>query len=75
MTKYKIRKDKLINEDNIRYVTYGIDVYENFRKTDIIRDVSLNKKKLKTIISFINKKGKSIDIREVLQYLIEEEKL
>ncbi|MBQ3021909.1 MAG: hypothetical protein IJD91_01095 [Clostridia bacterium] len=50
MIKYKLRKDKLVSEDNVKYTAYGIDAYEERKKVRVIKDISLNKKNLKQFV-------------------------
>lgn len=51
---YKLRKDKLVSEENVHYIGYGINVYSWFWKIKIIKDVSLDKKQLKLQIKMWN---------------------
>ena len=50
----RVRKDRLVSEDNIRYIAYGIDVYNGLRKVRSIKDVSLDKKRLKGFVKQCN---------------------
>ncbi len=46
MVWYKMRKDKLVSDDNIYYTGYGVDAYLWFIKVKTIKDISLDKNKL-----------------------------
>lgn len=70
--RFKIRKDKLVSEDNVRYVAYGIDVYEGLRKIRSIKDVSLSKNRLEVFIRQCNKhKPKDLD-KAIMQFVEDE---
>ena len=55
MIRYKMRKDKLITEDNIHYIGYGVDAYSWFKKVKSIKDISLDKKQMAKQIKVWNR--------------------
>lgn len=52
---YKMRKDKLMSEDNIHYVGYGIDAYSGLRRVKSIKDITPNKEQLARQIKIWNR--------------------
>lgn len=70
--RFKIRKDKLVSEENIRYVAYGIDVYDGLMKIRSIKDVSLNKNRLEVFIRQCNK-SEPKDLDGAIMRFVEEE--
>ena len=46
MIRYRMRKDKLVSEDGVKYIAYGVDAYSWFIKVKSIKDISLNKNQL-----------------------------
>lgn len=52
---YRMRKDKLITEDNIHYTCYGVDAYSWLRKVKSIKDISLDKKQMAKQIKVWNR--------------------
>lgn len=50
MIKYRLRKDRLVSEENVKYTAYGIDAYEGLKRVKVIKDVSLKKKSLKQFV-------------------------
>ena len=55
MIRYRLRKDRIVNEKNIKYIAYGIDVYKGLRKLKSIKDISLDKKQLAKQIKMWNR--------------------
>ncbi len=55
MIRYKIRKDKVISEDGVKYIAYGVDAYDGLKKVKSIKDISLNKKQLEKQIKVWNR--------------------
>lgn len=72
--RYRVRKDRLVSEDNIRYIAYGIDVYDGLRKVRNIKDVSLDKKRLKGFVKQCNHdKIKLQHLDNAVQQFVEDE--
>ncbi len=74
MVRYRLRKDKLINEGKIRYIAYGITVYEDWKKIRIIKDVSFDKKRLAELIKKCNIQQVSPKrIDDIVQQFVDDE--
>lgn len=52
---YRRRKDRLVLEDGIKYIAYGVDAYSWFVKVKSIKDISLDKKQLARQIKVWNR--------------------
>lgn len=55
MIRYRIRKDRLVSEDGVKYIAYGVDAYSWFVKVKSIKDISLNKRQLARQIKVWNR--------------------
>lgn len=55
MVRYRMRKDRLVSEDGIKYIAYGVDARDGLRKVKIIKDISLDKKQLAKQIKIWNR--------------------
>lgn len=55
MMQCRMRKDRLISEDGIKYIAYGVDAYSGFIKVKSIKDISLDKKQLARQIKVWNR--------------------
>ncbi len=76
MVWYKMRKDKLVSEEGIRYVGYGVEAFSGLRRVKSIKDVSLEKGRLKKKIKEWNQchiKLKHLD--KVVEAYVENESL
>ena len=54
MIRYHLREDYLQSEDNISYISYGIDIVSDNTILKSIKDVSLQKKPLEELITLCN---------------------
>ena len=52
--KFKMRKDKLVNEENFSYIAFGMDIYEGWKKVRSIKDISFNRKRMKKFVKYCN---------------------
>lgn len=74
MVRYRLRKDKLISEDNVCYVAYGVNVYNGLKKVRSIRDVSLDKIKLAELIKKCNnEKVHPSRLDDIIQRFVDDE--
>jgi len=55
MISYKLRCDELESEDIGRYSSFGIDIEKDCKPIRVIKDVSPNEKKLRKLISILNR--------------------
>ena len=76
MIKLRMRKDRLVTEDGVHYVAYGVNVYQGIHRVCIIKDVSLDKARLKEFIRLCNKKRFCLDnINDLIYDFVEEENM
>lgn len=74
MAYYRLRKDKLVSEDNIHYIAYGVDVYKGLRKVKSIKDISLDKNQLARQIKVWNRCRISLEhLQQVVDSFVENE--
>lgn len=52
--KLRLRKDKLVSEDNVSYIAFGVNVYKGWKRVRVIKDISLSKKKLRGFVKQCN---------------------
>lgn len=55
MMRYRMRKDRLVSEDGVKYIAYGVDAYSWLKKVKSIKDISLDKKQLARQIKVWNR--------------------
>ncbi len=55
MIRYKMRKDRLVSEDGVKYIAYGVDAYEGLRKVKSIKDITLDKRQMAKQIKVWNR--------------------
>ncbi len=55
MTKYKVIKEKIINENGEKYISYGIAAYENKREVARISDITPSRSELVRLVGKCNK--------------------
>ena len=68
----KLRKDRFVSPDNVKYKSYGIDAYEGKERVKIIKDISLSKQNLKQFI----KQCEAMNLQELdeaIQVFVEKE--
>lgn len=53
--RFRLRKDKLVSEDNVSYITFGMNVYKGWKRVGIIKDISLNRKRLRNFVVKCNR--------------------
>ena len=52
--KLRLRKDKLVSEDNISYIAFGVNVYKGWKRVRIIKDISLRRERLRNFVAKCN---------------------
>ena len=73
---YKMRKDKLVSEDNIYYIGYGVDAYSWLRKVKSIKDITLDKKQLAKQIKIWNRCRISLEhLQQVVEDFVENDSI
>ena len=72
--RYRMRKDKLVSEDNIRYAAYGINVYKGWRRIRSIKDISLDKKRMESFVKQCNHDKTELKyLDDAVQHFVEDE--
>ena len=67
-----MRSDLLVSEDNIKYRSYGIDVFEENKLIRTVKDISLNKKSVDELVDKCNDLKVSIlHIEDVIQDFVQ----
>ena len=57
---FQIRNDSLVTDDGVKYLSYGIDIFENHIHLRSIRDISLNKDAIADLVHRCNSLNASI---------------
>lgn len=74
MIRYRMRKDKLVSEDGVEYIAYGVDAYSWFIKVKSIKDISLYKNQLARQIKEWNRCRISLEhLQQVVASFVENE--
>ena len=55
MIRYRMRKDRLVSEDGVKYIAYGVDAYSGLTRVKSIKDISLDKNQLARQIKVWNR--------------------
>ena len=72
MIRYKMRKDRLVSEDGVKYIAYGVDAYEGLRKVKSIKDIALDKKQMAKQIKVWNRCHIGLNhLEQVVQSFVE----
>ena len=71
---FKLRKDKLMTEDNVAYIAYGMDAYSWLKKVKSIPDISLDKKQMIQQIKAWNRCRINLKhLKQVVESFVEDE--
>ena len=74
MIRYRMRKDRLVSEDGVKYIAYGVDAYVGLKKMKSIKDISLDKKQLARQIKTWNRCRISLEhLEQVVASFVENE--
>lgn len=69
---YKLRCDRLKDEDNGIYTSFGIDVFQYNTPIRSVKDVSVNKDNLQKLISLLNRlQPDPVHIDDIIQDFLE----
>ena len=76
MIRYRMRKDKLVSEDGVKYIAYGVDAYSWFIKVKSIKDISLDKNQLARQIKTWNRCRISLEhLEELVEDFVENDSI
>lgn len=72
--RFRLRKDRLVSEDNISYIAFGVNIYKGWKRVRSIKDISLNKKRVRCFVRCCNRRRVELQqVDNVVQTFVEDE--